>query len=71
MTRHIKRAHKRARRSKLGQMVTAVVLISAGLAAITLGSETIASLLVMAGLTLGGWSKGLHTPAPCDDEEAS
>lgn len=68
MTR-VKKARRAVRRSYWGKMITATALIAAGLAAITLGSETTASLLVMAGLTLGGWSQGLHAPMPNEDEE--
>lgn len=68
MTR-VKKARRAVRKSYYGKMVTALVLIAAGLMSITLGSETVASLLVMAGLTLGGWSQGLHAPSPEDEEQ--
>lgn len=68
MTR-IKKVHKAVRRSYKGKMLTAFALIAAGLGASALGDPTIANLLVMAGLTLGGWTKGLHTPDPGDAYE--
>lgn len=71
MTRHVKKAKRAVRRSYWGKMVPAIALIAAGIVTIQLGSETVASLLVMAGLTLGGWSQGLHAPMPNEDEEPS
>ena len=67
MKHHVHKARHAVRKSYRGKMLTAGALIAAGLVSTALGDTVTAGLLVMAGLTLGGWSKGLHTPEPSDD----
>lgn len=58
-----------AKKSYLRKMIVALLLIAAGVAMTGLGDETTGAVLVMTGLTVGGWTQGLHTPAPVDDAD--
>jgi hypothetical protein len=50
-------------------MMIAFALIVAGVAMTAFGDEVTGAVLVSTGLTVGGFTQGLHTPAPIDEED--